>query len=192
MVLKKLQLGLVISLCAIFVHGQKNELEYRIDPDAFPAEAMEQVIDKIADSDKVRYYKEIDIDKISYELKIKRDGRRYSIEFDSIGNLEDVEIQIDEDGIPQKTFERIKDYYQNFYDRYRIIKVQKHYAADVFGKKTLNYGFYNHDDADVRFEIVAAGKRNKSYERYEMLFNMEGNVLRKRKFITPNYDHILY
>ena len=69
----------------------KQEREHRIRKSQFPEKALEFIQQQLLDAKRIKYYKEIDGAKRSYEVKFKKDRLKYSVEFDEDGNLEDVE-----------------------------------------------------------------------------------------------------
>ena len=89
-----------ISVCFILVWmlpfnamaQNKYEREHRILKSQFPEKALGLITDKLVGAKRVRFYKEIDSAKISYEAKFKKDKLRYSVEFDTEGTLEDIEV----------------------------------------------------------------------------------------------------
>jgi len=87
----------------------KFEKENRIRKADVPEEAS-SFVDAMAFDSKVKWFEEIGYDKTSYEAKTKRDGKKFSIEFSAEGVFEDVEIEIETNGIPKNTYSRITDY----------------------------------------------------------------------------------
>jgi hypothetical protein len=71
----------------------KYEREYRISKEEVPEEAL-AYIQKIGFDKKVKWYREEGLKSWSIEAKTRDNGQLYSIEFDSLGRIEDVEIKI--------------------------------------------------------------------------------------------------
>ncbi|MEZ4934623.1 MAG: hypothetical protein R2788_21160 [Saprospiraceae bacterium] len=87
------------AICTNQIHAQvKYEKESRLKEKDVPSIALD-FIDSLAVKKKVRWYLEEGFNRTSVEAKFKMDNRKYSIEFDTIGNLEDIEIQVKWDGL---------------------------------------------------------------------------------------------
>lgn len=172
----------------------KYEREYRIRKDQFPVVAKDLLHQYTKDAKRLKFYKETDSAKVSYEAKFKKDRLWYSIEFDTEGNLEDIEITIQPLDIPSETLANITSYFENNFIKHRIKKIQQQYVVEdtVALKETLRNAFQNLLLPSLNYEIIAACKENKAYLQYEILFDAEGNFKNKRKRLPPNYDHVLY
>ena len=100
---------MVLSLLWCFpVWAQaKYEREFRIKQADFPQKALTLIKDEIQGVKRLRFYKEIDSITVSFEAKFKKDRLFYSIEFNTEGELQDIEILIQESDIPNDVFEAI-------------------------------------------------------------------------------------
>ena len=58
----------------------KAEREHRIKKNQFPETAHDFIKEKLQDAKKLRFYKETDTAKISYQARFKKDKLYYSIE----------------------------------------------------------------------------------------------------------------
>ncbi|MBU2974517.1 hypothetical protein [Zobellia sp. B3R18] len=171
----------------------KDEREHRIRKSQFPENARLFIHQKLINAKRIRFYKEIDGDKISYETKFKKDRLKYSIEFDAQGKLEDIEITITSVDIPNEAYAKITSYLENNFKKYRIQKIQQQYIADENDiDQTLKNAFQNLMLPSIKYELIIDGKREKSFEEFEILFNAEGKFELIKKALPPNYDHVLY
>ena len=172
----------------------KYEREFRIRKSQFPEKAFALLNEEIQNAKRVRYYKEIDSSKVSYEVKFKRERLFYSIEFDSSGKLEDVEILIKEEEIPNSSFEAIKAYLKGYFNKFRIRKIQQQYSLAAFGtvSNTLKNAFQNLIDPKINYELIVGGSTADGFQDYEILFDADGNFISMRKSLPANYDHVLY
>ncbi len=173
---------------------EKYEREYRIRKKEFPIKALQLIKTKLDDAKKIKYYKEIDSSITSFEVKFKKARLWYSIEFDINGDLEDVEIKIKDVDIPNETYTAIERYLHNTYSLFKIKKIQQQYVATTITNTdtTLKNAFQNLMLPSVNYEVTVAGKKEKKYEDFEILFDAEGNFKSIKKSLPPNYDHILY
>ncbi|MBT8292923.1 MAG: hypothetical protein KJN70_06585, partial [Eudoraea sp.] len=146
------------------------------------------------DVKRLRFYKELDSAKTSYEAKFKKDRLFYSVEFDEEGLLEDVEILITEVDIPNSSFQAIQEYLKSNFKKYRIRKIQQQYTLTAFQnvENTLHKAFQNLIDPKINYELIVAGKKDRDFQDYEILFDSEGKLIRLRKSLPANYDHVLY
>lgn len=191
---KKFYLLLFLLFCGYFASAQnKYEREYRIKKSQFPEKALVLIEKKLKDARRIRFYKEIDSIKTSYEVKFKKDRLKYSVEFNEEGILEDVEIGIKSVDIPNDVFSRITQYLNSNFRKHRIRKLQQQYPkGDENAKTTVKDAFQNLMLPYIKYEIIVAGKKSKSYARYEVLFSAEGQFEKIRKSLPSNYDHVLY
>lgn len=187
---------LVLScfFCCFSVFSQiKQEREHRIRKLQFPENARLFLHQKLVNAKKLRFYREVDGDKVSYEAKFKKDRLKYSIEFDADGKLEDIEIEIKPVDIPDDSYRKINEYLENNFSKYRIKKIQQQYIAEEDNlDKTLREAFQNLLLPSIKYELIVNGKNNKRYEQFEILFNAEGRFEVIKKSLPANYDHVLY
>ena len=191
----KILLVIIAGLVSINGFGQyKYEREFRIKKSQFPAKAHALIEDQLAEARRIRYYKETDSTKISYEAKFKVDRLHYSVEFNQEGELEDVEILIKKVDIPNDSFKNMTDYLDNNFNKYRIRRIQQQYPVSAFEsvEQTIKNAFQNLLLPTIRYELMVAGKKNNGFEDFEILFDADGSFLKMRKSLPVNYDHILY
>lgn len=188
----------LLSLCLLLsvqlgTAQNKYEREYRIKKSQFPEKALELISTKLEDARRVRFYKETDSTKVSYEAKFKKDRLHYSVEFDEDGVLEDVEILIKSIDIPDDSYSLMTKYLEKKFNRYRIRRMQQQYpvGADPI-ETTLRNAFQNLMLPTIKYELIVSGKGDSGYEQFEILFNANGDFEKIRKSLPPNYDHVLY
>lgn len=177
-----------------FGHSQyKYEREHRILKSQFPALAIANIEENITDFKRIKFYKETDSTKISYEAKLKKDKLWYSIEFNEEGKLEDIEILIKSTDVPNDTYAKISDYLNNNFSKYKIKRLQQQYSSNNEAVKDIfKNAFQNLILPSNNYEIVVVGKKDKGYLDYEILFDADGNFKKIRTSLPPNYDHVLY
>jgi hypothetical protein len=191
----KLFITHILVLCASFSFAQnKYEREFRIKKDQFPASAIDLLDTHIKDRKRLKFYKETDGTKGSYEAKFKKDRLWYSMEFDIDGTLEDIEITIEPLDIPSEVLANITMYFNKAFSKHRVKKTQQQYlaSAEEKSRKTLRNAFQNLLIPSLNYEIIVSGKEDKSYLDYEVLFDAQGNFINRKKQLPPNYDHVLY
>jgi hypothetical protein len=178
---------------SILCYGQKKqEREFRVDKEELPTEIIPLLSNYLNDVKRLRFYKEQDGEKSSYEVKFKKDRLLYSIEFDEKGVLEDVEFIVKQKDIPDETFEKLTKYLQSNHGKYRIKKIQQQYLNTRNAQKTLKDAFQNLILPEIRYELIIATKDDEGYGEYEITFDAMGAHLLTRKSINTKYDHVLF
>ena len=186
---------LLIFFCVFSALAQdKYEREHRIKKTQFPEKALNYIAENLEDAKRIRFYRETDSSKTSYEVKFKKDRLHYSVEFDKGGKLEDIEILIKAIDIPEESFSRMNDYLEENFSKYRIRRMQQQYPVnpeeDV--ETTIKNAFQNLMLPSIKYEFIISGKKDEEYEQFEILFDARGKFERIRKSLPPNYDHVLY
>lgn len=195
MVMKRQIVLPLFLLWGLFSSAQyKYEREYRIRKVQFPEKALSYIHEKLMDAKRIRFYKETDSSKVSYEAKFKKDRLWYSIEFDKEGMLEDIEILVMPADIPDDSFNKIQHYLSEYFKKHRIRKIQQQYpfSETESPETTIKNAFQNLMLPSINYELIVSGKKEKTTEQFEVLFDAEGNFKSIRQSLPPNYDHVLY
>ena len=115
-------LFLMILLLGLMGKAQfKFEKESRISSSQLPPGVITLLPQITQDAKRVRYYHEFDGKKESYEVKLKKYGTHFSIEFSQEGVLEDIEMLMPKSELPVSVLEVIGSHYQ----RYKLTWIQK-------------------------------------------------------------------
>lgn len=172
----------------------KVEREHRIKKNQFPETAHDFIKEKLQDAKKLRFYKETDTAKISYQARFKKDKLYYSIEFDESGKLEDIEILIKEVDVPEDSWSNITKFLNEKFTEFKIRKIQQQYpiTSDETAKTTLYNAFQNLLIPSLNYELLVRGKIHEDRADYEILFGAEGDFIKMRESLPANYDHVLY
>ena len=184
----------ILLTCGISFAQNKYEREHRIKKSQFPKPALQFLNEKIKDAKSIRFYRETDSSKISYTAKLKKDKLHYGVEFDEQGELEIIEIGIKPVDIPEESMNAISNYLSKSFKKFRIRKIQQQYS--VSSKETIDItlknAFQNLLLSSIYYEITIAGKKDKRFTDYEVLFKSDGAFIHIRKSLPANYDHVLY
>ena len=195
--LKRIFILFLLLVAANYIQAQvKYEREFRVKESQFPQKALEYLQKNAIKKNKIKYYTEVDEENKSFEAKFKNEGFRYSVEFSENGILEDIEVEISKNKIPELISETIDRKFDSLFKRSRILKIQKQFLntskhnPDILIKKAL---YNTEDELYCNYEIlVAARKDKKGFEDYEILFDYKGVILEIKKSIPPAYGYILY
>lgn len=190
--IKKYYLIVVLLVLPFYIFSQtKYEKEIRLKNQEMPIVAKE-MIESINFSKKIKWYKEIGINRTSFEAKTKHFKKKYSIEFSQEGIFEDVEIEIKTKNIPNDLLEKFTTYFKDKYKKHKINKVQIQYTASpstiiAFIKdKTMS------DEIQTNYELVVSAKVDQIFKKYEYLFSEDGVFLKVAEIIDSNTDYIDY
>lgn len=175
-----------ISFCSY--SQSKLEIEERIDKRKAPLSAQ-IFIDSLYFSSKIKWFVEQDYDRKTFEAKTKSEGKRYSIEFDSLGQIEDIEEEIKWDQIPLFTQDAICEKLNTDFEKFKIKKIQIQYIGKE--KDLLNFRT-NTENLIIKYEIVVKGQKESKTTFYEYLFLEKGELESQTQFEFRNTDHLEY
>ena len=191
--MKKLLFTIIFStFCGSLVQGQdKYEKEVRIKAQEVPESAL-AFLGEASIPRKVRWYFEENFVGNSIEAKFKLAGKRYSVEFDTTGHIQDIEIQIPWKEVPNRMKQLVRYSLDSLFTSSKIDKIQLQYtgAQEVLKEllsqdtSTLTHG--------INYELVVQGKKQKGFQLYEILFSEKGDILRMGQIVEKNTDHLEY
>ena len=176
------------------LHGQiKYEREYRLDISQVPPQALE-FVDALNLTNKIKWYKEEGFYKNSIEAKTRYQSKKYSIEFDTSGTIEDIEVEINWEEVPLDTRNAIDEYLDTNFQKSKICKVQRQFVGDeeYLLKITSTEAFHSNDHINVHYELEVAVKRKEKHQKLELLFDEGGRLLKESTIIFKNTDHLEY
>lgn len=175
----------------LVAQNTKQEVEKSISRDEMPVNALTLINQFWNEQKKVDFYREFDGEKISYEAKLKWEGYQYSIEFDEQGLLEDVEQLIEFDQLPDALQNTITVKLEQQYSKFRINHVQRQFLPEGDDVKFLDQLFNeNFQDLTIRYELEVDGQSKSEFGSFELLFDQNGQQIRKRKIVRRSLDNI--
>lgn len=169
----------------------KYEREYRIASELIPKSAQE-FIDSIHPDLKIKWYREISLHAVSIEAKFKHNNRKFSVEFDTLGILQDAEYIIKKTELSSAVYTKIEHALDSLYQKWKFQKIQIHYhgkPSDILiaiNKKEPN------QKATLLYEIVLKGKTEEDTALYELTFNHQGLLQQIKQIIQDKADHLEY
>ncbi|MCB4799801.1 hypothetical protein [Neotamlana laminarinivorans] len=172
----------------------KNEKEERIPDFQFPKPAYNYFNNTKKPLKRLKFFKEIDGKNKSYEAKFKYNKLHYSVEFDTLGKLEDIEIIIKQKHIPEGALQQITTYFKTNFDKYSFIKIQEQYINKTTKTDTdfINYILENPIGKHTHFEIIAEIKSEKDRLFKEFTFKFTGEFEKSRPISSSSYEHALF
>lgn len=169
----------------------KYEREVRIRPAEVPARAR-AFAEAALGAQKVRWYQEINLDFFSYEAKVKKGGRCYSIEFDSSGRIQDVEIEVDFSGLDAVLGQKIVSTLSGMFSSHKITKTQMQWSGGEMSLSELVRSGATEKPYTERVEIVLKCREAGRPKLYEALFDTSGTLLSKLEIVPRNTDNLDY
>ncbi|MCF0040437.1 hypothetical protein [Dyadobacter fanqingshengii] len=172
--------------------GQKKyEREHSIKPDAVPQKAME-FVNSVFKKPKIHWYLEESLTGKTIEAKLKSSGKRFSIEFDEAGNIQDVEILSSISKMNANGRTKLEDTLSKAFSRYKVVKTQIHWNGSA---QTLQESL-NKDRAVngvlIRYELIVRGYRDKIENYFEVLAESDGTIVRINEIVQRNTDNLIY
>lgn len=183
---------LLVLLCLTtsWAAGQlKYEKEYRIRAEAVPEPARAFIRSGQLEKN-IRWYAEENLDGKSVEAKTKHRGNWYSIEFDTLGNLQDIEIEVAE--LPEAAYAVIEDTLKRRFEAQRIRKIQLQYTGSTEALGELLHSDTCPPELRLRYELIVKGRDESGVHLYEMLFSEEGALLHTARVVLRNTDNLEY
>lgn len=184
----------ISMLCCFLLHINgfaqlKYEREYRLKKERVPQPARE-FLDSCQFSSKIIWYGEESLEGHSIEAKVKEQQVKYSIEFDTLGTLQDVEVDVKWDQVPEAAQHNISTYLNEVFEKHKFIKIQLQWTGEKEAMWELIRKGKSSRDFTLKYEIVLKGKLNKKAMWYEFLFSDKGQFERKATIIFRNTDNL--
>jgi hypothetical protein len=177
---------------AAYAFGQtKFEKESRLKIRQVPLKAK-LFVDSLGFQQKVKWYYEQNLQGNSIEAKSKVERKIYSIEFDTLGNLQDIEIGIGWQDMPAATIENICTALHATYDSFTINKIQVQYKGKPSLLLSLLKKGQTNEQYTTNYELIVKGRMGREVKLYEITFNQLGILTDTAEIIFRNTDNLEY
>jgi hypothetical protein len=191
----RLLISIGFILISVFGFGQMNKMERetRAKKSEVPQKAL-AFIDSISPDISPKWFWEGIMFPTSYEAKFRFNNAKYSIEFDTLGNLEDVEILTKYQDLPQQVINEVDGSLLEIYEKSKITRVQTQWSGPeseihvVFYKKFS----FNPEKLTVRYEIELKLKQEGRWRLEEWTVDSNGKIISQVIVVTPRTDHLEY
>lgn len=170
---------------------QKFEKESRIKPGDVPSAAL-QFIQEVQMETNWKWYFEENLVGNSVEAKTKYNGKRYSIEFDTSGKIQDVEIETELPEIDENVSRNIIQALYSMFYSHKIEKIQIQYSAEIPVLLAILNNKPDQSVSKVQYEIVVKGKKTGRPKLFELTFTENGELLETLEIIFRNTDNLEY
>lgn len=183
----------IILLIPVFplLAQEKFEKESRIRKKDIPAKAI-QFVETLPLAKKVKWYREEGLTNTSIEAKFKYQNKRYSVEFDTSGNVEDVELNATKSGLPSGVLKSFSAYMEANCSKFNIHKVQIQYTGETSELVSVIKGDDKNLKLNIYYEVIVVCTYGKKKDLFEYLIDEEGKVLSSSKIIFKNSTHLEY
>lgn len=186
---------LILSLSTSRLYAQKKmEREYGIKASAAPERARAFAHKTYAET-KVKWYREESLNGFTIEAKLKWEGKRHSIEFDTLGKLQDIEITIQYQRLNDVIKSEVDSYLSNTFHSYRIDKAQLQLTGNESSLQAAILNKTNNSSmVHEKYELVVEGKRkgDKIKTFYEILIDEHGKVVHQLKIVERRVNHLIF
>jgi len=184
--------------------GEKYEREEKIKQEEFPRPALELIIPILNQGKRTRFFKEYDKETYFFEVKTIYKDEKISIKFFKDGSLLDIEILNDLAELPEDIQEKITEYFQSNYKKYKLNRIQIQFnreeeyedgELEIDDDEEYVEEFLEMDIEDliVKYEIeaeVVDGDNKRGF--FEFLFDAEGKIEQIKEIIKRTDDNVLY
>lgn len=185
----------VISTLILCVHAtfaqQKFEKEYQLKTSEVPLRTR-QFVDSLDFDHRVKWYMEISQSGTSVEAKGRRDGKRYSVEFDTTGKIQDVEIEIPYGAIPNEVQNTMTQQLRGEFDTYRILKMQQQLTGSRNELLTYLTKPRGTSALTIRYEATVKGSKSGERNEFEYTFSLLGEIEKRATVVFRNTDNLEY
>ncbi|MCL4637424.1 MULTISPECIES: hypothetical protein [Olivibacter] len=174
---------------------EKLEREYRIAAEHVPEKAKSFIKATYLNA-KAKWYREEGLSGFTLEAKLKWKGQRHSVEFDTLGNLQDIEIGIKFEEVEDIARKQIETHLQTNFQHYRIVKTQVQLKGSsaqlqrIVGNQTRE----TTEELIINYELIIKAKssEDKINSFYEILVNKQGEVIKLSKIVERAVNHLIF
>jgi hypothetical protein len=174
----------------VFAQG-KFEKESRLKPKYVPVKAL-AFIDSLNFGEKVKWHKEEGLTGISVEAKFKHDKVIYSVEFDTSGNVEDIEIEANWKDLESDLRDAIFSQINTDCVKHKIVKVQKQYTGSESQLLSVLKAELKSQNLTIKYELIVRCSHQKKVDLFEYLFNEKGKLISTSQIVFKNSSHLEY
>ena len=135
----------------------KFEKESRIKRKDVPAQAL-KFIDSLDLKSRVKWFQEEGLNHKSIEAKFRISKARYSVEFDSLGRIEDIEVEVAWGHLELSLRESIHGQLEQNCSSYKIVKVQRQFTGSEWDLFHLLKSGSMSSQIQIKYEVIVRCK----------------------------------
>jgi hypothetical protein len=184
--------------------GEKYEREEKIKQEEFPKPALELIEPILKKGKRTRFFKDYEKETYFFEVKTIYKDEKISIKFLKDGSLLDIEILKELNELPEDIQDKITQYFQTNYKKYKLSRIQIQYnreqeyedgELEIDDDEEYVEEFLEMDleDLIIKYEIEAEVVDEEN-ERgfFEYLFDARGKIEQIKKIVKRADDNVLY
>jgi len=126
----------------------------------------------------------------SVEAKTKYNGKWYSVEFDTAGIIQDVEVETDLSDLDKPVVHLILQELDSMFTRRKIDKIQIQYSAENPVLLAVLNSKSHRTTSKIQYEMVVKGKKAGRPKLYELTFSDSGKLLHVDEIIFKNTNNL--
>lgn len=191
-VLTSITIFSLISFSPVLIAQEKYEKESRIHSEDVPQPAIMFMDSSVFSHEKIKWFKEEGLEKTSFEAKFRSKKVRYSIEFDSLGIVEDIEMEVDFEVLSAVLQDRISSHLGESCTAFTIEKIQLQYSGENLVLFSSDPNKASENEFVIRYEVVVKCRNDRNVELMEYLFNDQGQPILVSKIVLKNSSHLEY
>ncbi len=171
---------------------EKFEREQKINESFAPAKAIE-FVSTIKEKSKPKWYKEISNEGVSYEAKFKVNKSLFSVKFDTLGHIQDVEKKVKLNDLNPQTSQLIETTLTKALGSYKIDKIQLQWTSASTATLIELIDKGNSSSAyELKYEIVVEAKVDGAFRLFELLINKNGEVEKQLRIVQREPDNLIF
>lgn len=172
----------------------KIEREESISQKEFPAAGLQQISPLLSSSKKIHFYREYNEYGINHEVKLKHKGRYYSIEFDSLNKLKDIEQLQKWNEYEGESKAKMEQKFDSLFSSYKVVRFQLQVIPVQQLERIESLPLSDDWVLERRYEVEvdAVLKDATSPFYYELLFDSQGGLLKNRVNAKTMKDNLIY
>ncbi len=169
----------------------KVEVERSISGSEVPSVARDWLHETYSSTPRLHWYIETSSGETTYEAKLRQRGTWHSVEFDENGALQDVEIIVGLNDLPEAARRGLAIYFDTTYNKHRIRKIQQQLTGALEAVRATIQG-EPAGAVTYRYEVEFYGKNQQGRILWEGLFDDHGQLLERRRIVLRPTDNLLY
>jgi len=170
---------------------EKFEREYRIKESEVPQDAL-RFIERSFPDKKIKWYGEENLNGQSIEAKVKKDGNLFSVKFDTLGTIQDVEMLVKFRQLNEPVKQKIENELGAAFSKYKIQKVQIQWKGKDDALESLISNRKFDGKYVTNYELIVRGREGRHTEYYEFLFDRDGKLKERLTIIQRTDHHLIY
>ncbi len=170
---------------------EKIERESRLSSSEVPEQAR-LCLARIDSQTRIKWYLEEGLTGMSIEAKFSWQKHRYSVEFDSLGSLQDIEIELSWKELTKATQDSLQRQLRRECSKFKVRKIQLQYTGAESDLKQFLLSDSASPKLIIHYELVVKCRTDRRYHLFEFLFSEAATLQSKLKIVFRDSSHLEY